>query len=593
VKYPEGPAIWFRFKGNVQRAETLVPLAKQFLSRAMEVGGGLGVYSQLMRTDEGDVIIAQKAGENLIITIDSPFFPEVEEEVEIPPYPEPPKAQQQYVLLVELGSAGWTPNGGFAVFRPEDGGRLVFHGVAGMSEENLDPPDGGGNPCWRGGWCFDSGLGVEQVKRVDQAWHAYWDGIHWAGVEEVSELFTTSSFMNYANIDVAAEYAWKSITPGPPPPEVCGYTWDRETHGELGLFYTVVQTITNKIIYHWPEHFNQLIIRDQTYNWDGGVFKYNDSGIWPPAEDMWDDAWYNGLDVSCADIIFPNTFSRIYQVHNDDTRQWGNIFGWGQNSFPFSDKGGHTLHPHKTTELDLTFTGEVRSDFARIYPTRAGVYVIGREAFFIQGLVRHSNFWRSSSSFRYYKRVAKDATDFASPGDVTAAQLEILEGNEDTTESWVKAYGWDYYDHAGGESHYPPGEVMINCGGIEHHIGYEEITGTYTQGRGVHNTYTTPEFEDYGIFTKIGTGINTETNEVDPSSVDPIYAYCCRMWEKTGSHGAGAPKVGNKVCYGMVLDGINYTTEWFDVTATGWNKVDMSHYDVENATIYVRVGILT
>lgn len=493
----------------------------------------------------------------------------------------------EYVLLVELGvdpSGGLYLPKGFAIFEPDGDGEgpnglgavnLRLAGWTNKVTENKDPLGLVGQTTYREGWCKSDT--VEQVKRVDGGYLAYaGDEVE----EEVTECYFSNNVWTYEGIDFPTH--WLSVTPGPPDPAFCGYTWAiPQNYGGPGgadyydirhLFYRV--ETGGKISDMWPPECNQYIDRHQEWHVEGCVYKAPDA-----YNEAWDFADQVGLDVGLAEIIFPNSFTKATVLVNDSIRVWGNVYGNDIyppediviNEFPFTS---YSIVPD-------TYSQTAVSEYARNFSDYYGVYVkISDEGIpesFIQGLTRWDEGTKIQSidSYRYYLREEIDiAARFHSMyiPTMTARQLELFAGNEAATSDWLPP---DYYTGLSYIEDYDyyyadAPDIMINCAGDE-----------YTVKKSAYGYI----FYDYGIFTKKGTGI--KDGVVDPDNISPIYAYAADVSD-TAQCG---------MAYGMILDGKHYRTDEFlsarsdEVIVPGLEDAK----DVSGNTIFagecVRVGI--
>ena len=461
-----------------------------------------------------------------------------------------------YVLLVELGHAPVYAAGGFAIFEPSGEGEgpngeglvnLKFAGWTNIVTENKDPLGIVGQTTYREGWCNSASVlpigGVEQVKRVDQGWHAY-DGDE--ELEERTGIYAEHNIWTYEGIDFT--YHWVSVDPGPPPPAICGYTWSIYTeyggdtsagqfHDEQHLFYRV-EVGGNQITYMWPPECNQVIERHQEWHQECGAWMYKD---WL-RDEIWTDGVDVGLDAASGSFMFPNTFGRVDVLYDDSVRIWGNIYG--SSSFKPEDSS-ETAFPHTAYQPEPDWSETVGSEYARDYWS-GGVYIKTTDdsfpEFFIQGCVRwpQGGNYSSQNGYRYYLREEVTSSRFYGTyyENATARQREIFLGNKSMVSEWPNPDYWTglTYIEEYSDTRDDP-DIIINCGGNE-----------YVVKKGVYAPY----FYDHGIFTKKDTGLNSD-GLVDHTKVDPIYVYSVDV--ASGSNFS--------VVYGMVLDGLHYRTDEF------------------------------
>jgi hypothetical protein len=500
------------------------------------------------------------------------------------PRPDPPKAPRPIwhegedsklpVLLVEIGDVANTPTyqfrpGAFAVFAPAEGGKLVLDGWSDdVLEDSQDPPGIIDQETYRLGWYYQYedpepdylNAHVVQLSRVDQGYYAYQGS---AANEEVTQCGFYNDLRTEENI--AHTTVWESVEPGPPPEDVCGYTWaipelmGGPGDGDYGslerLFYMI--KVGDELAYWWPEEFNQLLLSRNYSIRTGGLCRFNDTN-----NSCWNAAVKSGIGA-CAGILFENTASSMMIETVNTTRIWGavyvaNVRESGASNFPYTS--GHT----PTQTISTIYTG-----YARWF-LQDGVYVNEDVSFFIQGLLRWSSGYIHDHTIRVSKREAADPdnlpnhlngtweagmaggglfTRFQHPEELTERQLQILEGNEDDFE-WLPGELSYYFEDA--DVSRDPGDIMVNCGGVEHYITSEWAIGSTTTS-GVKNTqFRTARFKDYGIFTMPGTGINPETGKVDPETIEPIYAFSVELYNEGHSYGSEGEQ--RTIIYGMVVD---------------------------------------
>jgi hypothetical protein len=204
------------------------------------------------------------------------------------------------VLLVEMAAAGYQSEHdpkAVVVFKPVAGGKLEYVGyVNSYAEDSLDVSGLVGQTTHRLHWFKQdykdevdfSHINVSQEYRIDQGKWAY------DGDEDIEEVTYTQSSNNvWCYEDIEDADVWESVEPGPPPEDICGYTWTPP--GEGGeytdlkhLFYTI--ETGDLITYHWPEEFNQEIIRYQYRNEEGAAYRWKDR-----LHACFDDALQEGL----------------------------------------------------------------------------------------------------------------------------------------------------------------------------------------------------------------------------------------------------------------------------------------------------------
>lgn len=484
----------------------------------------------------------------------------------------------EYVLIVEMrGSEAEYQPYAFAVFTPERGDKLKFAGVTNsVIEDNFDPPGIIGQTTFREHWlrrkvyANDSIVTdapiveYEQMKRVDQGYWAY-DGDYEA--EEVTMNGTYNNLWTYENIEHTTTQQWP--TPGPPPPEICGYTWDiyseyggtgiADYHDTLHLFYMV--KVADELSYWWPDEFNQIIPQQGHWRENAVVCKYVDK-----YDVSWDTAESVGIESACGHLIFPNTFSQHRIELDQTTRVWGCLYA------DYTYDIGISNFPYLTyTHMDYRMMEKVTAHL-RYFPTD-GVYVYGVEpadTIFIQGVTRWEEpyyqvkYWSQTrrgvadpydlpftpAEYDPYDHIGILFSKIRDPELLTENQLLLMQGN-DPSETWPTNSKNDVIYT------YLPGKVMINCSGTEYYITDEIILDEQNLSK------REPDWNDYGIFTKDGTGIDKDGN-VNPDTVDPIYAYSLIMADHLASGYAN-----HGMIYGMVLDGVNYISDEFPVIFSG------------------------
>ena len=500
-----------------------------------------------------------------------------------------------YCLLVEMKSVASSyedPPDGFAIFVPTAGhlpisgsiddsmgavGMRFYGYTTHMVDNTYDPPGIVGQPTWRLMWCKDENevRTIEQVARVDQGWTAY-DG-NW-NTEEVTAILNEYV---WTYEDIPYTYRWYSVDPGPPPPSV-GYTWaidpayspdgeEADYHDERHLFFWIEAGDT--ITYHWPPNFNQLVTRAQIWNENNYLTRYIDGSH--PAYD--DDDTYNVYGIEAAlgyDVLFPNGFAKYKRTVDYTVRYWGVIYGYS-SYLGLQDRvaGEPTDFPHTDWGVnDLYATNEILTEYNRRYDWE-GVYVKDRwKEMFIQGQVLWENTpdWYLSTFGRINVRTpVVDNPEYPEiDGDVredyfnyalTAAQLEIIAGNEDLYDfEWLGSGDNRYYED--GETTVANGWFSVNAGGDEFVIRKEEVMYEYEYNNIKYQYKTDMRFEDVGIFTKKNTGIAVDEDgviSVVPEKIQPIYAYALEI-EGTPSY-----LQYQKLVCGMVLDGKHYRTDEF------------------------------
>jgi hypothetical protein len=506
----------------------------------------------------------------------------------------------QYVLLVEMISDPMTTGvlpGAFAIFAPSGQGTAANQRGGGINlelvgwtnghlPESQDPPGLVEQTTYRQRWCLDPMLqvndpvpphylnvplvGVEQCYRVDQGYLAY-DGEMY-DAEEVTNIYY-DSFWSYENIPHPT--VWETVDPGPPPEDVCGYTWtiapeyggspDGDYHDELHLFYMV--KVGNELAYWWPPEFNQHIVIKEYYNVEGGAFRGIDYDY-----DGWDEVSEHGIE-SVEEILFPNTISAERVTSDGSKRVWGGVY------VRCTDRNGSNEFPYTSFEyMPFTIGTEPITDYTRIQ-RGSGVYLYDRwQEIFIQGYRRLSGSRYYINGFSCIKREPADPealpygeawevgmavgnyfTRFQHPEDLTERQLILLQGNEESSDDWRGPDPFDNLYHAHlGENIKNPAEVVVNCGGEEYIVEDESVIESvfdpvtnYT-----FNYVRTFQMIDHGIFTKVGTGISE--GEVDHGAVEPVYAFSLEMFDERDSINGDVTAI-----YGMVIDGQLYRTAEF------------------------------
>jgi hypothetical protein len=506
-----------------------------------------------------------------------------------------------YVLLVEMGGG---PSA-FAIFAPSERGQEANTGdgsanlaLAGwtdmVSDINLDPPGIVGQQTFRARWCakvlvsggpypidilpddlealaFES---VEQVKRVDQGYLAY------PGENDTEEVTQCGTYWNYWTYEDIPETEYH-VYPGPPPPDLCGYTWSPpgdssgEYHDLQHLFWYRFRGPApqpdgsgGRIIDFWPVEFNQEYIYATHVRREGGVFRYIDYD-----RSEWDDAVDVGVMQACGEFLFANTFTNIVSRWENSHRYFGIV--WGTYASPVDNIPSGSF-PYAGFTNGPAYSEEVSSDFSRVWDLD-GVYVKDDTNYFIQGLRRNTEGnWTDGTAGRLGEREARiPANMFDTPlvDAMTERQLTILEGNEGAAafeyNPWTQI--WEYEEQTDPER--IERDVMINAGGREYFIFREQkLTAT---------EFISSSFQDYGIFTKENTGVK-KNNEVDAEKVDPIYAYSVLKVNESNQ--------AKKIIYGMVLDGLHYRTEEFD-GADGAYSVPGTENAPDPCTERVRIGI--
>jgi len=541
-----------------------------------------------------------------------------------------------YCLLVEMKAINkqWYDSPEcFAVFVPGIGHESIDSGISsaktvpnleffgyafGMVENILfvhDPPGIVGQTTFRLKWCQDGALDpdapyskfIEQVKRVDQGFWAYdgdWD------LEEVTACFSEDNFWTYEDIEYVNR--WYSVDPGPPPEGTCGYSWaiweEYSPDGDNGADYHDLRHLFfwveagDTITYHWPPEFNQYIVKEESYHVNSLVYRYIDYDT-----PLWDAVWAGAsVQDALGDILMPNTLSKYTMLINDTIRAWGTIYG-----SVISAEEDIVREPAEFPYLEYDIREDRRAATATTNYIREfyeeGVYVKDRyKEMFIAGLV----LWEPDDFYQndyMWVNVREDKSDINFNYGLTDRQLEIIAGNVDADDipEWYSAEEGRYYED--GISVASNGWIAINAGGDEFLVSDREVVSTYFYNHVLYEYKTIPVFEDYGIFAKKDTGID-ENGIVAAETIDPIYAYACRV-KAANNYGLSHLEYEG-IIYGMVIDGLHYKTDILplELTDAGWTNYGYYHQknylaiqgstvsNSDNEPLYckpeVRVGIL-
>lgn len=480
---------------------------------------------------------------------------------------------ESYVLLVEMGDAP----GAFAVFAPVGeghgpaggmGANMSFVGWTNNISANQDPPGLVGQATNRAGWCDDPapppsadhpGAGYIQIVRVDQGWRAYPGD--WGNPTEVTAL-RDEYVWTYEGIPFTNH--WESVEPGPPPESLCGYTWSIEPnyggddsgefHDTRHLFYGV--ETSGKFQAWWPPEFNQLITIKQYWHEETIL------SPWWAGWELTGYSTYIGLDAWYGQYAIPASFGKVSHTVNDTRRSWGLIDNWGNYAFDIED--------YYTAEFPFTEWGpvwrekaETKTDYATDW-CNAGIHVADAwDRFALAGGL----FWPSDRAIEYHEgwQVGKrrgwtkeeQMSGIVENGEAWPYWTErmgiILEGNADSAEWTLNPY--TNIETASEWTRTRDAYIMgILAGGAVYYV-IEEAPENHSGC-----------FCDYGIFTKKGTGIDPETGEVDPATIEPIYAYSM----KTGTRKPDSTSFATDgIIYGMIIDGEHYMTENFPYLGGG------------------------
>lgn len=546
-----------------------------------------------------------------------------------------------HVLLVEMRaeSTNWTePPDGFAVFVPTGGQESIqarggpsmdmiapglrCYGYTTSMVENImgehDPPGMIGQPTFRQMWCKDisSDRRIEQVKRIDQGTYAY-DGEYYGWDPErgyyceVTEL-NAQYIWTYEGIEYPTRFY--SADPGPPPYSFCHYTWapwesqspdgdDTAGYHSIERLFYRIEHPGGDIISCWPEEFNQLIVHGEQYHDNTCLHRYVESD-----NPEWDLIYDQGFEA-LGEIMLPNTFSKWTNTSDETERVWGHIWGVQGNPSASSDvvAGEPTDFPYLKYETRETWrTDEQATEYGRSYPGWEGVYVNdGPREMFVNGVVLATKSeWEEyhQDYLMVHVREPQSADRFTNPSGLTARQRELMEGNVDG--NWFEWY------LEGEDRLYTEGAVVnadhwfcVNAGGEEFVFGKQELLGHYYLNGILYEDKSSTGFGEYGIFTKEGTGIKTDTivpqgetepremQVVDPETVQPIYTYVTGIGY--GLWGGGSAKPTTYI-WGMVMDGKNYATEEYPGRRTipELEGAKTKSGEPMYATSYNRVGVL-
>jgi len=489
-----------------------------------------------------------------------------------------------YVLLVEMiGETGaWYIPKMFAVFIPSGKGyeaenietkaNLKFLMMASCSGDSQDPVGLINQITYREKWCKTEfpNFSIEQIKRVDQGYVAYQGE---ENLEEVTMIAAYSNIWTYEGIDFPTH--WESVDPGPPPEDMCGYTWfipveyggpgGGDYYEEWRLFWHIEDPV-DKEMFWWPTEFNQFIKRHQQWNVEGCLMRTvddaaNDFAWWDTVEDV-------GVLAAAGDYAFPNTYTAYKTTYDASARLWGIVYGTYTHAG--YDYPAETAFPYTSIPEGLLYDNETMSDYVRFWMT-SGVYVKGGgNEMYIQGVERRDSGASINRTVGYgvYKRDPIDLdAGFLHPEELNDRQITLLEGNADLDVDWRPDPDFTTLTTAEHSVHTTsPGKFMIRCGSSEYFLKDQEVTGTYSAyGNGQHwyEYLTNADCFDYGIFTKLGTGFDQD-DKVDGEKVDPIYAYCMGFGDDKIS---GDSKI--TIIYGMIIDGLHYRTEEFSFDSNG------------------------
>lgn len=528
---------------------------------------------------------------------------------------------QQMALLVEMASEGESYDmKGYVVFVPsKEDGKLHYagwyNGVKEVTDENRSMADPLGcidQVTYRLGWAYQEirasngaipSLIIEQAKRVDQGFVAY-DGEE--EDEEVTMIESTDGSWTYEGCrcgqpgeDIAR--FWDSVDPGPPDVGMCGYTWEiDEAYGGPGggdysdlrhLFYLVESPgppFGDLLIAWWPPEFNQLISYYEDRNIESAAYCSKDfDAFWGYP------FWYNGLN---QDVILAGTFAKVKVVNEWDERHWGVIYG--TSTFSADESPAIEGYPYLSPVEKQTLIETIQTDYDRWFPA-LGVYVKtsgGLPSKFIVPVCRVAGVVNTT----YYsldmreKQIIEETIHPTAVPSLTDRQIELIEtGNEDADEFWT-----DYWSTLGhceiSHTIRPTSEVCVNCGGIEYPIFNTRLFKDFVWSNGYTHDQemTDADFPDVGIFSKFNKGIKGEKNTITESEVDPAYVYSVEDISNPDYN------TDIKVAYGMVLDGVNYLTEWYDADDEAKVYIPEASGAVDGdknpifPTKYVRAGIM-
>lgn len=478
-----------------------------------------------------------------------------------------------HVLLVEMGpypEEGQMPKG-FTVFVPnKDSKKLTFAGWYNtVLEDSKDPLGLIEQATYRAGWCkfeIPGLLLIEQIKRADQGYLAY-SGDPEEG--EATACYTADNVWTYEDtriqVDGPAEY-WDYVDPGPPPEDICGYTWsppgseEEADYSDLQHLFYIVDVpglpAGRRLTYWWPLEFNQVIHKFSDYNNEGGAYKATD----------WETVWYAPYETEGfgAGVLLKNTFTKMRVTTLKKERYWGIIYGTPE--FAVSEADDSSSFPYNyIPSVYAEIQHNVHTDYNRSFSSSDGVYVEdgGVPKFFIQGLCRAAGTFLADTGHKLELREKQNPEDlFLHPDEITENQRTLTEtGNEDAADFRLDIYTglYEFAEYWSKIANFP--EVCVNCGGVEYPLFSLEHRETKYLGNAFlyQDILTEYTFTDYGIFSKFNKGI--EDDKVDPTKIDPVYAYCAQhILENPGGLGNEV----KKTLYGMVMDGEHYTTDFFD-----------------------------
>jgi hypothetical protein len=521
-----------------------------------------------------------------------------------------------YVVLVEMGGGP----GAFAVFGIREGATGLSPGQDGganlellgwtnlMEPATRDPLGIVGQATYRERWCSRSVplpegapagmIRAEQMVRVDQGWLAY-EGDR--DSEETTAIWA-DSFWSYEDIPYTTH--WLRVDPGPPPPEVCGYTWDiaeeyggpgeADRHGLVDLFYHERLEGHNALVYWWPPEFNQFVEVASMYNVAAGACAWKNR-----RDPRWNRADVEGIGI-LSDILLPGSMSIMRVVRDDSFRQWGGIYInvtdlTQENAFPYIEPVSREVYSYALTDA-----------IRRSHDT--GVYVYARPEWFI---CAHSttaaNINQTGWKINQREPADPDNLPYGSAweegmavgnlfeyvqdsGDLTDRQRQIMAGNIDSYEDWEGGWSWTgpdpFYPYTYYNELWQTVEVgrtfTINCEGREYPV--VALDGGESNGASL---------GDVGIFAKEHTGITEESRDeegniieeagnIDPDTLVPVYA-----WSSYIMRGGV-----QSIIYGMVLDGRLYKTEEFSKVGVEGYSVPGTEAAVDSGGNSVRCGTL-
>jgi hypothetical protein len=510
-----------------------------------------------------------------------PPKPVIEKKLEIPVPLNEPYTTEEYCLLVEMKVGDADDPTGFAIFVPDkDTKKLKFVSVVTGYEENTQDPLGLiDQTTYRLNWCKEEIIPwetdspevkynrvVEQLKRVDQGYLAY-DGD--AYIEECTEIVGYSNIWTYE--DIPFPVFWESVTPGAPNPQMCGYTWDiyaeyggpgiADFHDERHLFYRVEVGYNPGVVILWdPREFNQVIIKNQSWNAEGGAMKaiYDYEGS--EYNGWWDTVDQTGFMAACGSFIYPNSFTKRKTILNDSLRKWGHIWGSYWNS-P-EDMPPTAEFPYLTHPEGIYAERSIESPYLR-WLSNDGIYVKDRDDLYIYSSVRNTAI-SNDVGYRYMQRTEYSEDYISQPTD---RERILMEGNEAVSSEWkYDYYSGEYYIEKWTESTIP-GEVTLTVGEEEYVLFQETALADHTYNDITGNDVLSGHGSDFGIFTKEDTGIKAEIvdgktiNRVDPETVDPIYVFSFAK-EIDGAE--------DEIMYGMWIDGELYKSDFFAPDDSGY-----------------------